>query len=421
MTSFRFLHAADIHLDSPLIGLAGQEGNAAERIRTATREALRNLVGLAIDEHVDFVIIAGDLYDGDWRDYQTGLFFVGQMGCLSKANIPVYVLHGNHDAESQITRSLSLPENVRVFDARKPATFELDKVGVALHGQSYPQRDVTHNLVDNYPGPRPGSFNIGVLHTGLGGLGGHANYAPCRLSELVNKGYDYWVLGHVHSAQILNERPHVVFPGNLQGRHVREVGPKGACLVTVEGQEIIDFAHLPCDVVRWAVLSVSLESVNHFAAVTDCIRQAMHNAIADQADGRLLACRIILEGCTDVHPQLLVSADQILAEAQASALSFGDEVAWVEKVKIATRPKGQLQSDGGPIEDLQNLLAEAETDEEFLAVIASEIGDLKSRLPYESQSGVEDKYLKLAISGEYAQLLGEIRPYLLARLNSAES
>ncbi len=421
MTSFSFLHAADIHLDSPLIGLAGQEGSAAERIRTATREALRNLVSLAIEEHVDFVIIAGDLYDGDWRDYQTGLFFVGQMGRLREAKISVYLLHGNHDAQSQITKSLSLPENVKAFDARKPATFELDRIGVALHGQSYPQRDVTHNLVDDYPSPRAGRFNIGVLHTGLGGMGGHANYAPCRLSELVNKGYDYWALGHVHSTQILNERPHVVFPGNLQGRHVREVGPKGACLVTVEGQEIIDFAHLPCDVVRWAVLSVSLEGINHFAAVTDCIRLAMRNAIADRADGRLLACRIILEGCTEVHPQLLVSADQILAEAQASALSFGDEVAWIEKVKIATRPKGKLQPDGDPIEDLQNLLSEAETDEEFLAVIASEIGDLKSRLPYESQSGVEDKYLKLAISGEYAQLLGEIRPYLLARLNSAES
>jgi exonuclease SbcD len=168
MTSFRFLHAADIHLDSPLRGLAGQEGNAVARVRTATREALDTLVGLAIAEKVDFLVIAGDLYDGDWRDYKTGLFFAAQMGRLNKAGIPVYLLHGNHDAESQITRRLDLPDNVHVFGVRRPETFVLDELKVALHGQSFRQRDITDNLVPDYPAPVSGAFNIGVLHTGLG-------------------------------------------------------------------------------------------------------------------------------------------------------------------------------------------------------------------------------------------------------------
>ena len=221
MTSFRFLHTADIHLDSPLRGLAGQEGIAAERVRTATRDALAQLVGLAIEEKVDFLIIAGDLYDGDWRDYKTGLFFTRQMGRLNREGIPVYLLHGNHDAKSQITPRLELPDNVQVFGTRKPETFSLDELKVALHGQSFRQRDVTDNLALNYPDPASGVFNIGVLHTGLGGMGGHENYEPCALDDLINKGYDYWALGHVHQANVLHEKPHIVFPGNLQGMHGR--------------------------------------------------------------------------------------------------------------------------------------------------------------------------------------------------------
>jgi exonuclease SbcD len=132
MTSFRFLHAADVHLDSPLRGLAGQEGNAVERVRTATREALDQLITLAIEEKVDFLIIAGDLYDGDWRDYKTGLFFAAQIGRLKKEGISVYLVHGNHDAESQITRRLDLPDNVHVFSTRKPDTFAVEGLKVAL-------------------------------------------------------------------------------------------------------------------------------------------------------------------------------------------------------------------------------------------------------------------------------------------------
>ena len=182
MTEFRFLHAADIHLDSPLKGLAQYEGTAAESIRTATREALERLVGLAIEEQVSFMIIAGDLYDGDWRDYRTGLFFVSQMGRLNQARIPVYLLYGNHDARSQITRRLTLPGNAHVFQSRSPQSFEIGKLNVALHGQSFRQRDVPDNLALSYPQPSPGAFNIGVLHTGLGGWAGMriTHRAPSR-------------------------------------------------------------------------------------------------------------------------------------------------------------------------------------------------------------------------------------------------
>ena len=227
MTPFRFLHAADIHLDSPLIGLSDVEGRVAERIRTAPRAAFELLVEQVIKEEINFLVIAGDLYDGTWRDYKTGLFFAEQMGLLNQARIPVFLLHGNHDAQSQITKPLGLPDNVKVFGIRRAETFQIEELNVALHGQSFRQAVVTDNLVPGYPLPIDGAFNIGVLHTALGRMGEHANYAPCSLEELVAKGYDYWALGHVHQGQVLHEQPHVVFPGNLQGRHVRETGPKG--------------------------------------------------------------------------------------------------------------------------------------------------------------------------------------------------
>ncbi len=425
MASFRFLHAADIHLDSPCKGLANQGGKAAERVRTATREAFDQLVSLAIKEQVDFLIIAGDLYDGDWRDYNTGLFFARQMGRLNASNIPVYLLHGNHDAESQITRRLDLPDNVHVFGTRRPETFfALKNASAALHGQSFRQRDVAENLVPDYPAPVSGAFNIGVLHTGLGGVGGHANYAPCSLDDLAKKGYDYWALGHVHQAEVLHEQPHIVFPGNLQGRHVRETGAKGAYLVTVEGSEITGLEAMPCDMVRWAVLSVPLKDAANMGDVTDSVREALEAAVADQADGRLLACRIRLEGRTEVHAQLVASEKQVLAEARAGALGLGDEIAWIEKVVIATEATADpeiLAQREDAIGALQQMLQVAASDGALLAEIEEDIGALVRRLPHEIRADIEDQVLKAAVGGEYADLIGEVAPYLSARLVAGEN
>ena len=103
--NFKFLHAADLHLDSPLKRLARYEGAPVDELRSAPRAALRNLVSLAIEEKVDFVLIAGDLYDGDWKDYNTGLFLNQRLKELQSASIPVYLVKGNHDAESRISPS----------------------------------------------------------------------------------------------------------------------------------------------------------------------------------------------------------------------------------------------------------------------------------------------------------------------------
>ena len=420
MSDFRFLHAADIHLDSPLRGLSGQEGESAMRIRGATREALENLVSLAIDEEVSFVIIAGDLYDGDWKDYRTGLFFVKQMGRLSEAGISVFLLYGNHDAESQITRRLLLPSNVRTFSSKKPETFTLSEIGVALHGQSFRQRDVTDNLATNYPSPVPENFNIGVLHTGLGGMGGHVNYAPCALDELIKKGYDYWALGHVHQTTVLHEWPHVVFPGNIQGRNIRETGPKGICLVTVKDGDIQEMTTIPVDVVRWARLSVDAEGCHRMTEIVDRIGAALEEAVTTRADGRLLACRIEISGRTGVHGQLLSSEESLLSDARAAALGLGSDRAWIEKVEVSTHPIADetvLHDREDALGELSHMLEQAKVDKDLLGQLEGDIGVLVRKLPHEIRADAEDPTLEFAIKGDYGTMIDQVKSFLMARLS----
>jgi DNA repair exonuclease SbcCD nuclease subunit len=245
---FRFIHAADIHLDSPLKGLELAEDAPLEDIRAASRRALENLVDLAIGEEVAFILIAGDLYDGEWRDFNTGLFFNQCMVKLKDAGIRVFVISGNHDAANQMTKTLQLPDNVHKFSSRKAETITIEGIDVAVHGQSFGARAVSNNLSLNYPEARGGHFNIGLLHTALSGREGHEPYAPCSVDDLRSKGYQYWALGHVHKREEVHNDPWIVFPGNIQGRHIREIGHKGCTMVTVDEKQVSYVKHIDLNV-----------------------------------------------------------------------------------------------------------------------------------------------------------------------------
>ena len=230
----KFIHTADLHLDSPLRGLSLYADAPAERLRTATRDAFLNLVTQAIDEQVDFMVIAGDVYDGDWKDFNTGLFFIRQMGRLRNSGIPVYLLYGNHDADSEMTRGLELPDNVQVFSTRKAETFRIESRKEALHGRSFKVAATTENLLPGYPEPVAGWLNIGVLHTALEGNAEHARYAPCSVAELQAKGYQYWALGHVHEHWVQRGDVTMAYPGNLQGGCVAIAAPRRQMAVDVD-------------------------------------------------------------------------------------------------------------------------------------------------------------------------------------------
>lgn len=424
MSMFKFIHTADIHLDSPLAGLSTEDEAATEQIRLATRQALENLVAKTIEEKIDFLLIAGDLYDGDWRDYRTGLFFTRQMTRLKAAGIPVFLVQGNHDAESKMTRYLQLPDNVHLFGTKKAETVVLEEPGVAIHGHSYKTRDVTDNLVPGFPDPAPGLFNIGLLHTSLDGRPGHANYAPCSLAELQNKGYDYWALGHVHAHEVLDEHPHIVFSGNLQGRSIREIGAKQAVKVTVQDGRVEQLAPLYCDVVRWAPVNVPVDDCDRVNQVYDAVKEAMQTAVDEQAEDRLLAMRITLDGTSIVHADLLTRRDEVLAEARNAAQNLGAGVAYIEKLVVATDPPvtaEDMRAREDALGELRRLMDDAVDDSELLRSLDDDIGALVRGLPADVRAQVEEAILRAAIDGDKAAMLQGASDYLLSRLTAQGS
>lgn len=331
----RIIHAADIHLDSPLQGLSrlGDAGLVAE-LRAATRRAYDNLVQRCIHENADLLVIAGDIYDGDWRSYETGEHFVGGLRTLRDSGIEVVLLYGNHDAESSITKRLTMPNGVRVLSTSEPESVEFQDLGVVVHGQGYAVRDVLENLAQHYPHRRDGWVNLGVLHTGIQGIAGHARYAPCTVDDLTACEYEYFALGHIHQRGAQAEGDATAwFSGNLQGRHPREAGPKGALVVDVEPSTPAQVRFAECDVARWCVLEPNLGECKDIDDVVGAMASEYQAALG-QAGDRPLVVRFRLLGETPAAGALAADPERIYAEAR-SMMRTGSAT---EKVLIDVSP-----------------------------------------------------------------------------------
>jgi DNA repair exonuclease SbcCD nuclease subunit len=416
---FTFLHAADVHLDSPLIGLSRYEGAPVKEIRSATRQAFENLVSLALERRVSFVILAGDLYDGDWKDFTTGLFFVHQMARLREASVPVFLVSGNHDADSQLTHSLPLPDNVRRFSSSEAETYRLDELDVAVHGRSYPRRQVDEDLTESYPDPMPGMLNIGVLHTSLDGRPEHACYAPCSLDGLRARGYDYWALGHVHAEEVVSEEPWVVFPGNIQGRHARELGPKGCVLVSVDDGEVLGVEKQTLDVMRWACCQIDAPTATTAEHVIGEAAKAF-DRLADETDDRLLAVRLEIRGNSAAHRELVARREQLLQDIRALSLDRGGGRLWLEKVIVATQtPPLTTGASAQAAEELGQMIRPLEklvADEALVADLADAFKALWTKLPAKVQ-GLVAQSNDDAWPATAAQVLAEAREIVLAALS----
>jgi DNA repair exonuclease SbcCD nuclease subunit len=411
----RFIHASDLHIDSPLRGLDRYDGAPVERLRTATRGALERLVDKALGERVDFVLFAGDIYDRDWQDFHTGLFFREQMVRLGRGDIRVFIVQGNHDAQGVISRQLTLPPNVTVFSSRSAQTVKIDALSVAIHGRSFPERAVDEDLVPSYPPPVSGFFNIGMLHTSLTGRVGHDTYAPTDLPTLVAKGYEYWALGHVHAREVLCEQPRIVFPGNLQGRHAKETGAKGCELVTVEaGRSEAEFVAL--DVVRWSQVSVPLDGVDRLEALKDAFHKAMEPVLIGTTD-RLHAVRVTLTGPTELHRLEANQPGTLAAAMHAAAQDISEAEIWIEQVRLELstpldRAQAALRQDA--VGELVRLVDSIAGDSAELTRWAqAELGDLLGTMPQEVAVGDVPKLDDL---GELKSLLMDAEATVLARL-----
>lgn len=414
----RFIHAADLHIDSPLRGLDRYDGAPVERLRTGTRSAFERLVDRALAEQVDFVLFAGDIYDCDWQDFHTGLFFREQLVRLGRAGIRVYIVQGNHDAQGVISKQLVLPQTVTVFSARTAQTIRIDDLSVAIHGRSFPERAVDEDLVPSYPSPVPGFFNIGMLHTSLTGRAGHDTYAPTDLPTLIHKGYDYWALGHVHAREVLAELPRIVFPGNLQGRHAKETGAKGCELVTVEGGRI-ESEFLALDVVRWSQLAVPLDGLQRLDALGDAFRQALDPLLAGAKD-RLHAVRVTLTGATELHRLEANQPGTLAAAMHAAAQDVGEAEIWIEQVRLdlstpLDRARTAQRQDA--VGELVRLVDSIVNDEaELLRLAQAELGELLGSMPQEVAAG---DVPKLDDPAELKSLMMDAEATVLARLTES--
>jgi len=343
-----FVHAADLHLDSPFVGLGEADGEVAEMLRGATFRAFENVVDLCINRSVDFLLIAGDVYDEEDRSLRAQLAFRDGLRRLADAGIHSFVVHGNHDPLEGWASSIEWPQGVHIFGGEKveSVVFERDGESAAIvHGISFARSEVKENLVRKFQAADSPLFQIGLLHCNVGSNTGHAPYAPCTLQDLARVGLDYWALGHVHARNVLSEEtPTVLYPGCPQGRHVNEKGPRGCFLVQVNDRKEIRAEFVPTDAVRWECEDVDISSLG---SEEDLLRE-MEDAISrvqERAEGRPSVCRLTLKGRGPLHAIIRRPGytEDLLSETRAQGRSLSP-IVWTESVEVQTRPSVDIEA-----------------------------------------------------------------------------
>jgi DNA repair exonuclease SbcCD nuclease subunit len=342
--SFTFLHCADLHLDSPFRGIEGSEPRIARRLQRAAFEAWEGLIEAAVREKVDFVVIAGDAYDGESRNLWAQLRFRASLERLAAAGIACFLAHGNHDPATSWNGDLSLPPSVHRFSDEQPEILEFRRQGklvARVCGMSYGQRQEPRDLAQLFPRPPDDVPAIAVLHANVGAQGGYENYAPTRIEVLRAAGYTYWALGHVHRRQILRAgHPMVVYAGFLQGRSVRETGAGGAYRVQVSPAGDCAARFLPGDVVRWSEAEIDVTLCPSSEALLNellrCRDQARpRRTEADSCQAALLRLRLI--GRSPLHGRLQSLLHQeALLEALREAEAEREDFVWIDALEVAT-------------------------------------------------------------------------------------
>ena len=342
MTRIRFVHAADLHLDSPFVGIkAVAPDNVASALHDATFAAYENIIDLCIDESVDALLVAGDVYDSADRSLRAQLKFVDGLNRLDDAGIRSFVCHGNHDPLDGWEARLDYPPGCTRFGAEFEAVpvFEHEPQRAVVHGISYPTRDVYDNLVPRLGTVDPNTFSIGLMHANVEGNADHAAYALCSLADLVFSGISYWALGHVHTRQVLSDRsPTVVYPGNSQGRHPNEPGARGVYLVDVDDNGAVNLDFRAVDTVRWERPALDISDMATEQDLIDGLHQGMEAAL-EGSTGRSVVVRFALSGRGALHGSLR-QPDFIegVVDTLNGEWSHRSPFAWCERIEDDTAP-----------------------------------------------------------------------------------
>lgn len=411
MIPFRFLHAADLHLDSPFKGVADVPAAVRRHIRESTFRALGNLTGIAIRERVRFVLVSGDIYDLADRSLSARFRFGEAAEELERHGIKLYVIHGNHDP-LESGRETEWPRNVHVFGSGKVETvIHRDESGrplASISGISYDRPAVHDNLVPLFPKPDPSVYSIAMLHTNADGDRSHDNYAPCAKEELIRAGYHYWALGHIHARQVLHETPHIVYPGNIQGRSVKETGSKGCYVVDVGAGGETKLSFHPADAVRWERREIPIGDLGAWQDLTDRLEREMA-VLQEEHGGMPVIVRFVLSGRGPLHR--LLQEGRVLQETVAGLrdeaarqAESGGSFVWIESCRVQTGapvPVDALMEQASFAGDLlrlsEKLLADEEALREFCgAALAPLAGNIRAGKYLQSFSAEDWRRLLMA-------------------------
>ena len=371
MSTIRFIHAADLHLDSPFRGIRSEAPNhVAQALSSATFDAYRNITDLCIQQEVHALLVAGDIYDGADRSLRAQLRFVDGLARLDRAGIRSFICHGNHDPLDGWEARLDLPEGCVRFGSEVEG-FPLypDEPGRGtVYGISYPTKEVRDNLAPRFAAAVSyQGYRIGLLHANVGGNQDHDSYAPCSPADLADAGFDYWALGHVHTRQVLRTGdPAIVYPGNPQGRHPNEPGARGVYLVEVDDHGGVHLNFQAVDVVRWETLTLDIGPLETEQALLDKMDE-LASAALDSAEGRSVVARLELTGRGPLHrwlsgPGTAEEMRERLNERHANQ----DTWLWCEGLRLATASPVDREASLGRedfVGDLLRLSSELRTGE----------------------------------------------------------
>lgn len=301
------LHASDLHLGRPLRGLPLRLGLDLDAFRHCAPRTLKRLVDLAIDEQAALLVLAGDLIEESVRNYKVGLRLVRELSRLESLQTQVVWVRGNHDAENRVIEHLLLPSHVHEIGLSGAQTLRLEAQGLCVVGASYPQRTCLDDLLSRYPPKAGGQRTIGLLHTSADGMVSGDRYAPCRRSDLVRKGYDYFALGHVHQPMVLCQAIPIAYSGSLQGRSFMECGARGCMMLKLEERKAALPCHRSLEVVRFGVISVDVSQASSLDRVLESIAERA-SQVQDEHAERALVARFRLWGRAGIEVLLSQSA-----------------------------------------------------------------------------------------------------------------
>lgn len=335
LSEIRFLHTADLHLDTPFKGMSDFPEEHFEKLRNSTFQAFAHFIDYAVKTKPDFIVIVGDIYDGEDRSLRAQLKFQEGMNALKEVGIPVFLSYGNHDHLQGTWTRFDLPENVYVFlEEVERVMLTVRGETINLYGFSYPERHVREVMIDNYPVAESNAFHIGLLHGSIDGDESHSVYAPFTKTALLSKQYDYWALGHIHKRQYVNHEPPIVYSGNLQGRHRNEQGMKGFYEVILSKKEA-NLQFIPTSVITFGNLSISCIGIRH-AGEWFALCETAINEFKEQSSAMVLTLQMmeIDEESAELFRQ---STEEEWLNALREHLQYHSPFIWISDIHYEQR------------------------------------------------------------------------------------